>query len=253
VFEIGNSLREARLRQGLDFPQAEQATKVRAKYLRALEDEHFEQLPAQPYVKGFLRTYAEYLGLDGQLYVDEYNSRYVTGEDEPPAHVRRAPSRDHRRFESNMLVFALAAIAVVTALVVVAWRVGSTRERDTVIPNLGQPATQVERAKPKVRARTPKRPRRVAAPKTAKLVMTAVYGDTWVEVRRGSASGEQLFEGTLEQGETQAFERRALWLNVGRPQNLRLRLNGKLRRLPGGDSVAATITARGISPRPAAP
>ncbi len=253
MFEIGNSLREARLRQGLDFPQVEQATKVRAKYLRALEDEHFEQLPAQPYVKGFLRTYAEYLGLDGQLYVDEYNSRYVTGEDEVPTHVRRSPSRDHRRFESNMLVFALAAIAVVTALVVIAWRVGSTGDRDTLIPNLGQPATQVERAKPKVRIKKPERPRRAAAPKPARLVMTAVYGDTWVEVRRGSAAGGQLFEGTLEEGETQAFELRALWLNVGRPQNLRLRLNGKIRRLPGDDSVVATVTAQGISPSPATP
>ena len=77
VFEIGNSLREARLRRGVDFAQAEVATKIRGKYLRALEDEQFELLPAQTYVKGFLRTYAEYLGLDGQLYVDEFNSRFV--------------------------------------------------------------------------------------------------------------------------------------------------------------------------------
>jgi cytoskeleton protein RodZ len=75
VFEIGNSLREARVRQHLDFPEIEQATKIRGKYLRALEDEHFDALPGQTYVKGFLRTYADYLGLEGQLYVDEYNSR----------------------------------------------------------------------------------------------------------------------------------------------------------------------------------
>ena len=79
MFEIGNSLREARVRRGTDFAQAELVTKIRGKYLRALEDEQFEVLPAQTYVKGFLRTYAEYLGLDGQLYVDEYNSRFVAG------------------------------------------------------------------------------------------------------------------------------------------------------------------------------
>src|SRR5215217_3379685 len=81
MFEIGTSLREARLRQQLDFPELEQATKIRGKYLRALEDEQFDVLPAQTYVKGFLRSYAEYLGLDGQLYVDEYNSRFVVGEE----------------------------------------------------------------------------------------------------------------------------------------------------------------------------
>ena len=84
MFEIGNSLREARLRQGLDFPEIEQRTKIRGKYLRALEEEQFDLLPGQTYVKGFLRSYSEYLGLDGQLYVDEFNSRYVTGEEEPP-------------------------------------------------------------------------------------------------------------------------------------------------------------------------
>src|ERR671925_286723 len=83
MFEIGNSLREARLRQGLDFPEVEHATKIRGKYLRALEDEQFDILPGQTYVKGFLRTYSEYLGLDGQLYVDEYNSRYIPGDDDP--------------------------------------------------------------------------------------------------------------------------------------------------------------------------
>src|SRR5919112_5706575 len=104
VFEIGNSLREARLRQHLDFPELEQATKIRGKYLRALEEEQFDVLPAQTYVKGFLRSYAEYLGLDGQLYVDEYNTRFVSGEEYEPR-VRRSaarrPQRQHRRLETN--------------------------------------------------------------------------------------------------------------------------------------------------------
>ena len=74
---------------GPRFPEIEQATKVRAKHLKALEDEQFELLPGQTYVKGFLRTYAEYLGLDGQLYVDEFNSRYAIGEEEQPAPIAR--------------------------------------------------------------------------------------------------------------------------------------------------------------------
>src|SRR5437773_4649325 len=108
MFEIGTSLREARLRQGLDFPELEQATKVRGKYLRALEDEQFDVLPAQTYVRGFLHTYANYLGLDGQLYVDEYNSRFSLGEeDEPPVRARRTrvrPTERHRRFERSFVL-----------------------------------------------------------------------------------------------------------------------------------------------------
>ena len=107
VFEIGNSLREARLRRHIEFADAEHGTKIRGKYLRALEDERFELLPSHTYIKGFLRSYAEYLGLDGQLYVDEYNSRFVVGEEEAPvarpprarrAGEARGPARvEHRR------------------------------------------------------------------------------------------------------------------------------------------------------------
>src|SRR5690242_1539315 len=117
MFEIGNSLREARVRQGLDYPQIELATKVRAKYIRALEDEQFELLPAQPYVKGFLRTYAEFLGLDGQLYVDEYNSRFVSEgvfEDAPLRRLSSPRVRQERNVERKVLVLALVGIAIVT-------------------------------------------------------------------------------------------------------------------------------------------
>ena len=56
MFEIGNSLREARVRQQLELGEVELATKIRARYLRALEEETFDALPAQTYVKGFLRS-----------------------------------------------------------------------------------------------------------------------------------------------------------------------------------------------------
>ena len=103
MFEIGNSLREARERRGIDFAQAELATKIRGKYLRALEDEQFAMLPAQTYVKGFLRTYAEYLGLDGQLYVDEFNSRFVSGGDEHEPRVRRSQAtRPRQRLKQRL-------------------------------------------------------------------------------------------------------------------------------------------------------
>ncbi len=118
MFEIGNSLREARLRRHIEFADAEHGTKIRGKYLRALEDERFELLPSHTYIKGFLRSYAEYLGLDGQLYVDEYNSRFVVGEEDGPVRSpRRVPAARARRKdrrESNFVLLGLLAIAVFT-------------------------------------------------------------------------------------------------------------------------------------------
>src|SRR5205809_1917898 len=74
--EIGETLREARMRRRIDMTDVEAATKIRAKYLRALENEEWEMLPGPTFVKTFLRTYADYLGLDPRLLVEEYRQRY---------------------------------------------------------------------------------------------------------------------------------------------------------------------------------
>jgi cytoskeleton protein RodZ len=246
VFEIGTSLREARLRQGIDLPRVEADTKIRAKYLRALEDEKFEVLPAETYVKGFLRTYAEYLGLDGQLYVDEYNSRFVTVEETPPATASMKRPRP-RPVESNFVVVALAGIVAVTVLVVVAWRFSSGDATSTT-PLVPAPATQPasgEETGSQVTTEEAPAADPEAAPKRARLVLTAARGDCWVQVRAGSVSGRLLFEGTLEQGQAKRFTRERLWLEVGAPSNLNVRLNGRrVRNFPQGPAIVI-VTAKG--------
>src|SRR5256885_9675 len=127
MFEIGNSLREARLRQQLDLPELEQQTKIRAKYLKALEAEDFDVLPAPTYVKGFLRNYADALGLEGQLYVDEYNSRFVTGEEDVPLRPRdyqRRPQPLGPRFEARAVLLAVGGVPVVVAPGIGGWEGG---------------------------------------------------------------------------------------------------------------------------------
>lgn len=74
--EIGDTLRERRVGEKIDVQQVEDATKIRAKYLRALENEEFDLLPGPAYVKSFLRTYADHLGVDGRHLVDVYRRDY---------------------------------------------------------------------------------------------------------------------------------------------------------------------------------
>ncbi len=74
--EIGPTLRETRMRQRLDIVEVEAATKIRAKYLRALENEEWDQLPGPTFVRTFLRTYGDYLGLDSKMLVEEYKQRF---------------------------------------------------------------------------------------------------------------------------------------------------------------------------------
>src|SRR4051812_19430614 len=74
--DIGATLREARMRQRIDISDIEAQTKIRAKYLRALENEEWDLLPGPTFVKTFLRTYAEALGLDARMLLEEYRMRY---------------------------------------------------------------------------------------------------------------------------------------------------------------------------------
>jgi hypothetical protein len=236
VFEIGNSLREARLRQGLDFPELEQGTKIRGKYLRALEDEQFDVLPAQTYVKGFLRSYAEHLGLDGQLYVDEYNSRFVVGEEEPHSRPRRsAPPSRGVQVQSRVVLLTLLGIVSVTALVIVAWTRG---EPPRVTPRGLGTATTTKQQTPVVPAATT----------SVRLLVKASRGPCWLQVHKTSAAGPILFQGTLDQGQKQLFTARKLWITLDRPENLVTVLNGRTRRLPVGGVKTLIVTPRGIRP-----
>ncbi|MGH3133818.1 MAG: helix-turn-helix domain-containing protein [Gaiellaceae bacterium] len=234
MFDIGSSLRDARLRQELDFPELEERTKIRPKYLRALEDERFDILPAPTYVKGFLRSYAEALGLDGQPFVDEYNSRFAVGEDDVVVRARRVPVQRAQRSprESRMAVLALLAIAVLTALVIAAWRFGGPDDEE--VPGLApQAQSSTERA-----AR--------AGARRVSVVVRAVGGGSWMEVRAGSISGELLYSGTLERNQRKTFRGRRLQLALAKPGNVAVRVNGNRVELPAGTTFV--ITARRISP-----
>lgn len=240
MFEIGNSLREARVRQGLELGDAEQATKIRTKYLRGLEEERFEVLPAQTYVKGFLRSYAEFLGLDGQIYVDEYNSRFFTGDDEAPYRAKRVrrPTPQHRRVESSVLLIALAGITAATSLVIVAWRYGGDEPRRNTIPNLPSASPPASISPQPAASPAVTTPRRWVA-----LVLTAVDGDSYLAVRRGGATGRVLFTGTLEKGRSQRFVGPEIWLNLGAPRNVIATLDGKPAALGVSNSQPAVLIA----------
>ena len=207
----------------------------------------FEILPAQTYVKGFLRAYADYLGLDGQLYVDEFNSRYVPGDDELAAlRVRRSPatSRAHRRVESGVLVAALAGIAVAAALVAVAWKWGGN-EPDR-IANLG--TTEAQPAAPAGSAGA-----RCVPPAKGSWIsfeLAGVRTGSRVTVYRGaSTAGKLLFDGTVEPGRKLVWAGGSVWVEATIPENLVARINCRRVALPAGEQQ---FVASRVGVRPAA-
>jgi hypothetical protein len=223
VFEIGYSLREARERQGLGYPEIELATKIRAKYIRALEEEDFDAIPGDAYTRGFLRSYAEYLGLDGDVYVDEYASRFQTSwRDEPPSR-RERPRRirtKQRPIERRAVLLVLAGIVVITALVFAAWRYGGSSSHT---PGLG------------------KQQQKHAAP-PRQLVLRGLGRGTYVEVRRNRASGKVDLQGTVGAGETDRLAGSRFFLLVRRPAGLRITLNGRPVALPNVHNIRVLVT-----------
>ncbi len=232
MFEIGNSLHEARTRRSLDIDQAELATKIRAKYLRALEDERFEQLPSQTYIKGScvpMRSTSGSTGSSTSTSTTRASSR-ATSSIRRPRRSSVRPQRRNRRIETAIVLAALATVTVITLVVVGAWSTSGAGQN----AQLTQRRTHVTK-----HTTVPPLPH-------AYLQIIAVKGSSYVAVHRNGPSGRLLFQGTIEKGRVEPFKGKSFWLNVSTPENLRIIVGGKLVPLNGYKPVALTVTPSGV-------
>ncbi|MCW2973443.1 MAG: hypothetical protein JWN72_1716 [Thermoleophilia bacterium] len=124
MFELGNNLREARQHRRIDLVIAEQDTKIRSKYLAALETEDFDVLPGPVFVRGFLRTYSRYLGLEPELFIQEYNARFGRFEevdDHQHSPVLGRPGLAQAREQRGRRTMRVVAIVTVVIIAGLAW------------------------------------------------------------------------------------------------------------------------------------
>jgi cytoskeleton protein RodZ len=223
VFEIGNTLREARVRRNLTLQQVEEDTKIRVKYVQAMENEDFDVMPGATYVKGFLRTYSAYLSVDPEVILDEYRSRGVkTAEVQEPfggVSMLGAPTSHRGR---NTVVF----VAVICLLVLgVIWILG--RPSDSP-PSTKPGALGINSPSPSPSPSKSAKPQKTAPPVVnGELRITAPKGDSWLEVRRDGSTGTVLFSGTVTKGKTRVFVGDVLWLRLGNPSAVRIRVEGR--------------------------
>jgi len=233
---IGERLREARMRQGRDITEIEAATKIRAKYLRALENDEFSMLPGSTYVKSFLRTYAEYLGLDAHLLVEEFRAQHEPqGEEEiptftPPSrarppHERRAPGPGLAMSPGLLLAGGILAVLALLAVIGLASGGGGGKKK---------PSSHAGGAKSR-QAAPSTHPARPAVPREVKLKIVPTE-TTYVCVDDGH--GTRLFEGTIST--PRSFRGKRLRINLGR-SSANVFLNGK------AVSFARTASAVGLS------
>ena len=230
--DIGSLLRETRIRNKIDITTVEEATKIRAKYLRALENEEWILLPGPTYVKTFLRTYAQFLGLDPHLLVEEYNARFEEPEElEVPAFARkrRLPERTRRvRPPRRGIGVALVVLGILGFLLVL----GLTGEEEGDGGQAGRPST-AGRERPAADTERSRPERRKETPPTRSRVRLQVVAARPVWVCLVDASGRELIGGVVLQGGDREgpFRGRSFRVTVGNGGG-DLRIDGRRRDTP---------------------
>src|ERR1041385_3381475 len=246
MFEIGGGLREARLKRDLTPADVQKAIRIRDRYLQALEEERWELLPGDAYVKGFLRTYADYLGLDGSLYVDEYNSRFAHPDE--PQLVPQRFERTRTPFAGVGFLRPLVAVGVIVAIVaaVAAWQLSTSSSPKHGKPP-STPTTTAHHRHTTPKKKTHKKHTSTALPNRA--VVVAARGSSWLWIRSGSATGPTVFQGTLLQGKTLpgSLAKGPVWIRIGDPTSIDVRLGGKLVHGLPTQVGNVLLTRRGLS------
>ena len=242
--EIGQTLRETRMRNRIDITEVEAGTKIRAKYLRALENEEWDLLPGPTFVKTFLRSYADYLGLDSRLLVEEYKQRY-----ERPSTMEltpfspRAGGRGGRggRRRRALLGPGLAVVFLLVLVLGALYVLGSWGDDDSG----GRGANTIETATPTPKSKGKKKKRGAPVRVTLQIVPTGVVNVCLVDAGgRALIDNEDLQAGAT----TRRYRGKRFRVSFGNGQ-ARLRVAGRTVNVPDRSTPVGYDVRPGKRPR----
>jgi len=226
---VGMYLRAERERRLIGLDQVEAATCIRTAQLRAIEEDRLDDLPAETYARGFVRTYAEQLGLEPEDVVDRFNRQWSdthprADADAPAPFERRMVPVDVSRRPPGRAALAAAVALLLVSLAVVIVRSQSGGSAGAASRH-AQPATTAP--PPSSSSPPPTSNAPPPAPAGVRLALLATPGACWFEARRGSPTGPLLAERTLAAGQVAHLHGRRVWLRVGNATSARLRVNGR--------------------------
>jgi cytoskeleton protein RodZ len=263
--EIGPTLRDARMRAKIDIADVEMATKIRARYLRAIENEEWSILPGETFARSFIRTYAEYLGLDGKLLLEEFRRRHERPSDldltpiAPPlggaGQARRSARGAPRGPRPPLGRFALIGVAVVAVLALLLV-IGLLGNDDSNAPSPNTTSANAARSAAQRRAtrRATASARRRAAARKHSVSTTSVAlevkptAPVWVCLQ--DASQKKLIGGVVLSpgGPKQKFTSKSFTATFGNG-SVDMVLNGKTIDVPqSANPIGYTITPKGAKP-----
>jgi len=235
---VGDILREARTRRRLGLQEVEEATKIRGRYLQAIENEDWDQLPGDTYARAFIRTYGSFLGLDGERLAEE--QRQASGSTRPGERLPRVEPRPRRvgrdkgppAIPPRLIAFIVSALLVV-ALIVIGLSSGGSNNNSEA--EKGAHSRQEAKAAGNVKAN--------AAPGHS-LMLTA-DGEVWVCLLSGG--GKPLVNGLiLYPGETEGpFRSGSFTLALGNGA-VTMSVDGQQQNLPEPSSpIGFSVDSQG--------
>jgi len=251
VFEIGQQLAEQRRRGSLSLADCEHATKIRAKFLAALEEDDLDALPDPAYGRIFLRDYARFLELDADALVTEFDERQgalgasaehqvLMPEPVEPRQGARLVGQIATLRGTSHPRLAWLGIGVALALGGLVW-LGQTSSSGPTAANISsRPAPPRSATTPTVH--------RSAATTSVMLVVTGIgSAGSYVLIRRPDSGGTVVYEGTLSSGTSVRLAvTQSLWMRVGWTPRLRVLLGDRTVPLSGG-TADFTVTRAGVS------
>ena len=228
----GQILCKAREAKSWDLAEAEEATKIRVRYLQALEEENYSVLPGNAYIKGFLRTYAKNLGLNPEEVLSLYKSS-ATAEAASVLEARFTPIRAKPLWLRPLVAVVMALFAIGLVIGISTWtrRPQVTPQNSAYIPS-ALPTAPSESSNPQNNENTAAPPSTqpaatTEAPNTKGLSAKLVFiEDVWLVVK---VDGQPALQGTFPAGTTkelQAKDKIEL-VNVGNAGGLAITLNDK--------------------------
>lgn len=254
---VGAILKEARLAKGISLADAEKGTSIRSRYLQAVENDEYDKTPGEVFLKGIIRNYGNYLGLNGPELVNEYKasaagmaaeavrSQGIREVEKVRLNIQLKDKRDigsgTGRFELPKLPMkqCLAGLAAVAVLTAGYFAIPAAIDYFKNMPK--EEAKQTEQAKPAATA---------PAVLDKVTVDLEAEGDCWLEA---SADGKELFAGTMRAKESKHFEAKdKLIIKYGNIGVVRIKVNGEAVDLKGEHGVAVKTYLRNTPAQPAA-
>lgn len=227
---VGSKLREARNRRKLSLAEVEAATKIRGRYLQAIEDDEWDQLPGDTYARAFIRTYGRFLGLDGERLAEEQrrsSGAARPGERLPRVDPRPRPVSRRRRGGGGgpglppKVLAGIVTALVIAALLAVGLSTGGGPNSDTTGPGAHRAGAKTGKGA---------HHRKKQAPAGHSLVLAA-RGEVWVCLVNGK--GNRLVDGViLAPGEAEGpFRSGSFSLALGNGA-VTMTVDGKQARIP---------------------